>query len=45
MPELIDGPSRVQDAGTKPKLIDELAGRVNTGESRVSVARMHRDDA
>jgi ethanolamine utilization protein EutQ (cupin superfamily) len=40
MPELIDGPSRVQAAGTKPKLIDEFVGRVNTGESRVSVARM-----
>jgi mannose-6-phosphate isomerase-like protein (cupin superfamily) len=40
MPELIDTPSRVQAAGTKPKLIDEFVGRVNTGESRVSVARM-----
>ena len=40
MPELIDGPSRVQAAGTKPKLIDEFVGRVNTGEPRVSVARM-----
>jgi mannose-6-phosphate isomerase-like protein (cupin superfamily) len=40
MPELIDAPSRVQAAGTKPKLIDEFVGRVNTGESRVSVARM-----
>ena len=40
MPELIDGPSRVQAAGTKPKLIDEFVGRVNTGESRLSVARM-----
>ena len=41
MPELIDGPSRVHAAGTKPKLIDEFVGRVNTGEPRVSVARMH----
>jgi ethanolamine utilization protein EutQ (cupin superfamily) len=40
MPELIDGPSRVQAAGTKPKLIDEFVGRVNTRETRVSVARM-----
>jgi ethanolamine utilization protein EutQ (cupin superfamily) len=40
MPELIDGPSRVQAAGTKPKLIDEFVGRVNTGESRLSMARM-----
>ena len=40
MPELIEGPSRVEAAGTKPKLIDEYAGRVNTGEERVSVAHM-----
>ena len=40
MPELIDTPSRVEAAGTKPKLIDEFVGRVNTGEERVSVARM-----
>jgi uncharacterized cupin superfamily protein len=40
MPELIAGPSRVEAAGTKPKLIDEYVGRVNTGEERVSVAHM-----
>ena len=40
MPELIASPSRVQAAGTKPKVIDEFVGRVNTGESRLSVARM-----
>jgi ethanolamine utilization protein EutQ (cupin superfamily) len=40
MPELIESPSRVEAAGTKPKLIDEYAGRVNTGEERVSVAHM-----
>jgi quercetin dioxygenase-like cupin family protein len=40
MPTLIDAPSRVEAAGTKPKLIDEFVGRVNTGEARVSVARM-----
>jgi mannose-6-phosphate isomerase-like protein (cupin superfamily) len=40
MPELIQTPTRVQAAGTKPKLIDEFVGRVNTGEERVSVARM-----
>jgi ethanolamine utilization protein EutQ (cupin superfamily) len=40
MPELIEGPSRVEAAGTKPKLIDEYVGRVNTGEDRVSVAHM-----
>jgi mannose-6-phosphate isomerase-like protein (cupin superfamily) len=40
MPELIEAPSRVEAAGTKPKLIDEYAGRVNNGEQRVSVAHM-----
>ena len=40
MPELIESPSRVEAAGTKPKLIDEYAGRVNNGEERLSVARM-----
>jgi mannose-6-phosphate isomerase-like protein (cupin superfamily) len=40
MPELIQSPSRVEAAGTKPKLIDEYVGRVNSGEGRVSVAHM-----
>jgi mannose-6-phosphate isomerase-like protein (cupin superfamily) len=40
MPELISEPTRVEAAGTPPKLIDEFAGRVNTSEERVSVARM-----
>ncbi|MEA2256450.1 MAG: cupin 2 protein [Solirubrobacteraceae bacterium] len=40
MPELIAAPARVEAAGTKPKLIDEFVGRVNTGEPRLSVARM-----
>ncbi len=40
MPEHIPSPSRVEAAGTKPKLIDEYVGRVNTGEERVSVAHM-----
>jgi ethanolamine utilization protein EutQ (cupin superfamily) len=40
MPELIPNPSRVEAAGTKPKLIDEYVGRVNTGEERVSIAQM-----
>ena len=41
MPELIQAPSRVEAAGTKPKLIEEYVGRVNSGEERVSIARMH----
>jgi mannose-6-phosphate isomerase-like protein (cupin superfamily) len=40
MAQLIGSPSRVEAAGTKPKLIDEYIGRVNTGEERVSVAHM-----
>ena len=40
MPELIESPSRIEAAGTKPKLIEEFVGRVNTGEERLSVARM-----
>ena len=40
MPELIEQPTRVEAAGTKPKVIEEFAGRANTGEERVSVARM-----
>jgi len=40
MAELIESPSRVEAAGTKPKLIDEYVGRVNTGEERLSVAHM-----
>jgi ethanolamine utilization protein EutQ (cupin superfamily) len=40
MPKLIESPSRVEAAGTKPKLIDEYVGHVNSGEGRVSVAHM-----
>ena len=40
MPDLIESPARVEAAGTKPKLIEEYVGRVNSGEDRVSVARM-----
>lgn len=40
MPVHIPAPTRVTAAGNKPKLIDEYVGRVNTGEGRVSIARM-----
>jgi len=40
MPHLIAAPSIVAAAGTKPKKIEEYAGRVNSGHSSVSVARM-----
>lgn len=41
MPRLIPEPSVIQAAGTKPKRIEEFTGRVNSGHSAVSVARMH----
>ncbi|HEX8503333.1 MAG TPA: hypothetical protein VF659_22305 [Pyrinomonadaceae bacterium] len=40
MPELIEAPAVVEAAGTKPKIIEEYVGRVNTGGAEVSVARM-----
>jgi mannose-6-phosphate isomerase-like protein (cupin superfamily) len=40
MPRLISRPAIVEAAGTKPKLIQEFAGRVNSGHAGVSVARM-----
>lgn len=40
MPELISSPSIIEAAGNKPKRIEEYAGRVNSGHSSVSVARM-----
>ena len=40
MPRLIEGPTRVEAAGTLPKLIDEYVGRVNTGGGDVSIAHM-----
>ena len=40
MPRLIERPTIVQAAGNKPKQILEFAGRVNSGHSGVSVARM-----
>ena len=40
MPQHILQPARVTAAGSKPKLIDEYTGRVNTGASHVSIARM-----
>lgn len=40
MPTLVAQPTRISAAGTKPKLIDEYIGRVNTKTAGVSVARM-----
>jgi len=40
MPILIASPAVVAAAGNKPKTIEEYAGRVNSGHTAVSVARM-----
>ena len=40
MPRLIEQPTVIAPAGNKPKQIQEFAGRVNSGHSDVSVARM-----
>ena len=40
MPTLIPAPTIIHAAGNKPKRIEEYAGRVNTGQADVSVARM-----
>lgn len=40
MPRLIAAPSIIEAAGTRPKRIEEYAGRVNSGHTQVSVARM-----
>jgi mannose-6-phosphate isomerase-like protein (cupin superfamily) len=39
-PILIEKPARVAAAGTKPKLIDEYIGRVNSGTADLSIAHM-----
>ena len=43
MPRLIEAPTVIKPAGNKPKLIEEFAGRVNSGSTNVSVARMKAD--
>lgn len=40
VPRLVENPSIIQAAGTKPKTIREYAGRVNSGHRSVSVAHM-----
>ena len=40
MPTHITSPSRITAAGTKPKLIDEYVGRVNSADAAVSIAHM-----
>jgi mannose-6-phosphate isomerase-like protein (cupin superfamily) len=40
MPTLINEAARITADGNKPKVIDELIGRVNSGHTHISVARM-----
>ncbi len=40
MAVLIEGPTRVEAAGNKPKVIDEYVGRVNSKTVAASVAHM-----
>lgn len=40
MPTLISTATRIIAAGNKPKIIEEFIGRVNSGESRLSIAHM-----
>jgi mannose-6-phosphate isomerase-like protein (cupin superfamily) len=40
VPVHIAGPTRITSAGNKPKLIEEFIGRVNSGTSALSIARM-----
>ncbi len=40
MPQLIVQPTRIQAAGTKPKVIEEYIGLVNSKTSAVSIAHM-----
>jgi mannose-6-phosphate isomerase-like protein (cupin superfamily) len=40
MPELIQTPTTIEAAGNVPKLIEEYVGRVNTGHTQLSIARM-----
>jgi quercetin dioxygenase-like cupin family protein len=40
MPRLIQQPTVIKAAGNKPKRIEEFAGRVNSSQADVSIARM-----
>jgi mannose-6-phosphate isomerase-like protein (cupin superfamily) len=44
MATLITNPTVVEAAGSKPKLIEEFVGRVNSGTDNVSIARMKSPD-
>jgi len=41
MPRFLRSPKIIQAAGNLPKRIEEYVGRVNSGDSALSLARMH----
>ena len=40
MPQRVEIPTRIQAAGTKSKQIEEFVGRINSGTTALSIARM-----
>jgi hypothetical protein len=40
MPTLIENPTLIRAAGSKPKKIEEYVGRASSGEEKISIARM-----
>ena len=40
MPQLVTTPSVIEAAGNKPKIIEEFIGRINSGTTELSIARM-----
>jgi mannose-6-phosphate isomerase-like protein (cupin superfamily) len=40
MPTILNDPTIIEAAGNKPKLIEEFIGRVNSGTTSISIARM-----
>ena len=41
MPKLINSPSNIECVGTKPKIIKEFIGKVNSKTEEVSIAKMN----
>jgi len=40
MPTIIKSPAKIEAAGTKPKLIEEFIGRINSSHQNISLAKM-----
>lgn len=40
MAQVIESPTRIEAAGTPPKIIEEFVGRVNSQTAAISIARM-----